>query len=208
MQNLPTPVLRLLSFGAVFGVVLLAIAPLRLTSFAQETRQEFIFRHFTPMGGDALILMPAKQRLQLLATLESKELEGVRQIREGKDEFLRGPDGGPFRYYPRELRFRLSIGQKVTFLEKNPALIETKDSPDEFQSNLRFQLKLFEGLKVDVLSPEEAKVIGVPTKIPYDERIYSVRFKLPRDVPAHERLKLEVYDRNGNQVAKFQVQLL
>ncbi len=207
MQNLPTPVLRtsglrLLSSGALVGAVLLAFASVSLISVAQDGRQEFIFRQYTPMGGDALILMPAKQRLQLLATLESKELEGVRQIREGKDEFLRRPDGGPFQYYPRELRFRLSIGQKVTFLEKNPSYIETKDSPEEFQSNLRFQLKLYQGLQVEVLTPEEAKVIGD------DERIYTVRFKLPRDVPSHERLKLEVYDRNGNQVAKFQVQLL
>ncbi len=193
---------------ALLVAVLLGLAAAVLDSAAQDGRQEFIFRQYTPMGGDALILMPAKQRLQLLATLESKELEGVRQIRLGKDEFLRGPDGGPFRFYPRELRFRLSIGQRITFREANPSAIETKDSPDEFQSNLRFQLKLFNGLQAEVLTPEEAKVIGVPTNIPYNERIYSVRFKLPRDIPAHERLKLEVYDRNGNQVAKFQVQLL
>jgi len=199
MQNLPT---------ARTFVLLTAIVSISFTGAAQDGRQEFIFRQHTPMGGDALILMPAKQRLQLLATLDSKELEGVRQIRYGKDEYLRGPDGAPFRFYPRDLGFRLSIGRKITLLEKNPLLVETKDSPDEFQSSLRFQLKLFHGLRVEVLTPEVAKVIGVPTHIPYDERIYSVRFKLPRDIPAHERMKLEVYDRNGNQVAKFQVQLL
>ena len=175
---------------------------------AQNIRQEFVFRQHTPMGGDALILMPAKQRIQLMATLDSKDLEGVRQIREGEDEFLRGPDGGPFRFYPQELKFRFSIGSKVTFLEKHPNPIETKDSPDEFQSNLRFQLKIFKGLEAQVLEPEEAKMIGVPKNIPYNERIYIVRFKLPQQVPASERLKLEVFDRNGNQIAKFQVQLL
>lgn len=184
-----------------------AILCLTLVVAAQD-RREFVFRHHTPMGGDALILLPSKKRLQLLATLESKELEGVRQIRYGRDEFLRGPDGGPFRFYPKELRFRFSIGQKVTFVEKNPNPIETQDTPDQFQSNLHFQLKLFDGLKAEVITPEEAKMIGVPKSIPYDQRIYSVRFKLPREVPSHERLKLEVYDRNGNQVAKFQVQLL
>lgn len=175
---------------------------------AQDGRQEFVFRQHTPMGGDALILMPAKQRLQLMATLESKELEGVRQIRQGKDEFLRAPDGGPFRFYPRELKFRFSVGRKITILEKNPNAIETQDSPDEFQSNLRFQMKLFKGLKTEVVEPVETKMIGVPKNIPHDERVYTVRFTLPREVPAHERLKLEVYDRNGNQVAKFHVQLL
>ncbi|MEO6119564.1 MAG: hypothetical protein ABIP12_02650 [Terriglobales bacterium] len=200
MQNLQVPARRLL--------LLVALASVTFTSAAQDKRQEFIFRHHTPMGGDALILMPAKQRLQVLATLESKELEGVRQIRIGKDEFLRGPDGTPFRHYPRELRFRFSIGRKVVFLEKDPMHVETQDSPDEFQSNLRFQLKLFKGLQVEVLTPEEANVIGVPTHIPYDERIYSVRFKLPRDIPSHERLKLEVHDRSGKLIAKFHVQLM
>lgn len=187
---------------------LVAVALCLTFVLSAQDRQEFVFRDRTPMGGDALILMPSKKRLQLLATLESKELEGVRQIRYGQDEYLRGPDGGPFRFYPRELRFRFSIGQKVTFIEKNPNPVETKDTPDEFQSNLRFQLKLFRGLDAEIIEPEESKIIGVPKNIPYDERIYSVRFKLPRDVPADERLKLEVYDRNGNQIAKFQVQLL
>src|SRR6185436_16358869 len=87
---------------------------LSFASSAQDGRQEFVFRQQTPMGGDALILMPAKKRIQLMATPESKELEGVRQIRIGGDEFLRGPDGNPFRFYPRELKFRFSIGQRVT----------------------------------------------------------------------------------------------
>lgn len=188
----------------LFGIGVLSLTLV----LAAQDRQEFVFRHLTPMGGDAVILMPARQKIQLMATLESKELEGVRQIRYGRDEFLRGPKGEPVPFYPRELRFRFSIGKRVVYLEKNPNPIETKDSPDEFQSNLRFQLKLFTGLKSEVLDPVEAKIIGVPKNIPYDERIYSVRFELPRPVPAHERLKLEVYDRNENLVAKFQVQLL
>lgn len=208
MQNLLSSARRSFLPGLLTGLALATIASVSLSSVAQEGRQEFIFRHYTPMGGDSLMLMPAKERLQVLATLQSKELEGVRQIRVGQDEFLRGPDGAPFRYYPRELGFRLSIGHRLDFAEKHPTLIETKDSPDEFKSNLRFLLKLFHGLETEVLSPEEAKIIGVPTKIPYEERIYLVRFKLPRDLPSHERLKLEVHDRNGNLVAKFQVQLL
>ena len=203
----PIPV-RMQNLQPDSGKWLVAAALCATLALAAQERREFVFRHHTPMGGDSLILMPSKKRVQLLATLESKELEGVRQIRYGQDEFLRGPDGGPFRFYPQELKFRFSIGQKVTFLEKNPSPIETKDTPDEFQSNLRFQLKLFDGLKAEVLEPAEAKMIGVPKNIPYEERIYSVTFKLPREVPAHERLKLEVYDRNGTQIAKFQVQLL
>ncbi|HUS19196.1 MAG TPA: hypothetical protein VMZ25_06065 [Terriglobales bacterium] len=177
-------------------------------SSAQQARQIFTFRHHTPMGGDAVILMPAKERIQLMATLESKELEGVRQIRDGKDEYLRAADGGPFRFYPSELKFRFSIGKKILLTEKNPNPIETTDSPDEFQSNLRFQLKIFQGLNVEVIEPEETRIIGVPKNIPYDERIYTIRFKLPRQVPAHERMKFEVFDRNGNQIAKFQLQLM
>ena len=187
---------------------LLATALCLSFALAAQERQEFVFRDRTPMGGDALILMPAKKRLQLVATLESKELEGVRQIHYGRDEFLRGPDGGPFRFYPHELRFRFRIGQKVTFFEKYPNPVETKDSPDVFQSNLRFQMKLFHGLNAEIIDPDEAKIIGVPKNIPYDERIYSVRFKLPREVPSDERLKLEVFDRHGTLITKFQVQLL
>jgi hypothetical protein len=200
MQNLLIP--------ARNSLLLSAMVCLAFGSSAQELRQEFVFRQHTPMGGDALILMPAKKRIQLLATLDSKELEGVRQIRQGQDHFLRAPDGGPFRFYPEELKFRFSIGQNLISYEKSPSPIETTDSPDEFQSNLRFRLKLFRGLTPEVLEPTETKFIGVPKNIPYDQRIYMVRFKLPREVPAHERLKLEVLDRNGNQVAKFQVQLL
>lgn len=183
-------------------VVLLSVA------LVAQARQEFVFRQRTPMGGDALILMPAKKRLQLMATLESKDLEGVRQVREGDDEYLRAPDGGQYEFYPPELKFRFSIGQRLTFIEKNPLRIETKQSPDEFQSNLSFQLKLFRGLHTEIIKPDEARMIGVPKEIPYDERIYSVVFKLPRRIPARERMRLEVYDSKGTQIAKFQVQLL
>lgn len=205
----PVPVrMQKLQSGWCRTLLASAAASLLVLALPAQDRREFVFRQLTPMGGDAVILMPARQKIQLMATLEAKELEGVRQIKYGDDVFLRGPNGESIRYYPRELRFRFSIGKKVVYIEKNPTPIMTSDTPDEFQSNLRFQLKVFRGLEAEVLEPSEAKIIGVPRNIPYDERIYSVRFQLPRQVPAYERMKLEVRDRNGNLVAKFQVQLL
>lgn len=199
MQNLQTGRLR----PSAAGLILL----LTLAASGQQ-RQESIFRTMTPMGGDTVQLMPAKTRIQIMASMESKELEGVRQIRDGQDEFLRAPDGSAFVWYPKELKFRFSIGSKMITVEKNPVLFETSDGADDFQSTLRFQLKIFNGLKSEVLVPVEVKMIGVPAHIPYDQRIYSIRFRLPQALPARERLRLEVLDRHGSLVTKFPVQLI
>ncbi|HUQ50381.1 MAG TPA: hypothetical protein VM056_06680 [Terriglobales bacterium] len=199
MQNLHTGRLRPAAAGLLLVLVLTA---------SGQKRQESIFRTITPMGGDTVQLMPAKARLQILASMESKELEGVRQIRDGADEFLRGPDGRAFMWYPKDLKFRFTIGSSMVSVEKNPIHFETADAVNDFQATLRFQLKIFTGLKSEVLAPVETKMIGVPASVPYDQRIYSVRFQLPNELPARERMRLEVLDRYGNLVTKFQVQLL
>ncbi|HUQ49784.1 MAG TPA: hypothetical protein VM056_03635 [Terriglobales bacterium] len=199
MQNLHIGRIRLVVAGLLLALVLTA---------SGQQRQESVFRTITPMGGDTVQLMPAKARLQILASMESKELEGVRQIRDGEDEFLRGPDGSAFKWYPKDLKFRFSIGSSLVAIEKNPIHFETADAVNDFQATLRFQLKIFTGLKSEVLTPVETKMIGMPASVPYDQRIYSVRFQLPNELPARERMRLEVLDRYGNLVTKFQVQLL
>jgi hypothetical protein len=161
-----------------------------------------------PIGGDSLILQPSKQRLNMLVTVESKDFENIKLSgNTNRSRKVTDLNGNAVDFYPRELTFRFTIGSRTSKEESVPYAVESRATPDQFQSNLRFRLKVFRGVDAQRFEPTEAKIVGVPAEVPYDERIYRVTFSLP-EIPVSDRMMLEVLDESGARVAKFHLQLM
>ncbi|MCU1286670.1 MAG: hypothetical protein JWO13_3020 [Acidobacteriales bacterium] len=191
-------------------VVLLALAiPIGVPTgaLAQNPDDGTQLHAAMPLGGDSIILQPAKRRLNMLATVECKDFENIKLVGTGGTKKVLDTDGNPVKQYPPELGVRFTVGSRTVSQEPTPNTVEATTDVDHFQSNLQFRLKVFHGIHATVLEPTEMKMIGIPADIPADERIYHLTFKLP-DVPVEDRIMFEVLDENGTRVAKFHLQLM
>jgi hypothetical protein len=160
-----------------------------------------------PLGGDSMLLQPSNQRLNMLATVESKDFENIKLYGSGRSRKVTDLNGNPVEFYPRELTFRFTIGSRTIKQETSAYIVNTPLPLDKFQSNLHFRLKVFRGIEVQNFDPAEAKIVGVPPEVPSDERIYRITFSLP-EIPVSDRMMLEVLDETGARVAKFHLQLM
>ena len=188
----------------MFGII--AVAGLALGQSAAPV-SDLRLRAITPLGGDALLLQPSKTIVGMLLTLECKELEDMRLVERDSHRAVLNPDGTQVTKYPENVKFRFTIGSRTQPNETSPLVVKISGTPDDFESHLHFRLKVFHGIESRELAPLEEKIIGVPASMPYDERIYSISFKL-NDVPAEDRIMFEVLDTSGTRVAKFQMQLM
>ena len=175
---------------------------------AQAIAPDIQYMATTPLGTDEVRLVPSGQVLTMLVTLESKELDGVRLTRTNSMATLKDRDGKDVTHFPPELTFRVTVGSKTKLIDHEPMDTEFDGTAHEFEETLQFRLKIFHGVDQVELDPEWQKIIGVPLEMPYDERIYRVRFKLPEQMPATDRVMLEVIDSEGERVGKFSVQML
>jgi len=159
------------------------------------------------LGSDSILLQPAKERLNMLLSVECPGLAKIVLIGDGPARKALTDDGSPVRSYPDSISFRFTIGSRTAADEMQPNEFETKASADHFQSNLHFRLRVFHGIHSTTYDPAEVTMLGVPADIPYDERIYHFTFKL-KDIPVDDRMMLEVLDEQGNRVGKFHLQIL
>lgn len=178
-----------------------------LLSFGQNNISRAHFSAVMPLGSDSILLQPAKERLNMLLSVECPEFEKIVANGYGRERSVTYDDGKPVRYYPNEIAFRFTIGSRTMPEEVQPNEFETKASVDHFQSSLRFRLKAFHGTSAKTYEPIEVKMLGVPVDVPYDERIYHFTFKL-KNVPIEDRMMLEILDEDGNRVGKFHLQIL
>jgi hypothetical protein len=178
-----------------------------LLSFGQNNISRAHFSAVMPLGSDSILLKPARERLNMLLSVECPEFEKIVVKGNGRERTVTYDDGKPVRYYPGQVSFRFTIGSKTTGDEVEPNEFETKANLDHFQSNLHFRLKVFHGIQTKTYEPTEIKMLGVPVNVPYDERIYHFTFKL-KNVPVEDRMMLEILDEDGNRVGKFHLQIL
>ena len=165
------------------------------------------FAAIMPLGSDSILLKPANQRLNMLASVECPEMEKIVAKGSSHDRTVTDLDGKPIPYYPREISFRFTIGSRTATDDVEPNDVDTKDTTDHFQSNLHFRLKVFHGTRATTYEPADLKMLGVPADVPFDERIYHFTFKL-KNVPVEDRMMLEILDEQGNRVGKFHLQLI
>jgi hypothetical protein len=198
-------VLAMAAIAACFAVA----QPGQKTSQPSPTTPPDVqFTAATPLGTDVLRLVPGGEVLDLMLTLESKELDGVKLTHTASGITLKDRDGQDVKYFPDELSFRFTVGSRTKLVDHEPMETEFDGSQQEFEDTLQFRLKIFHGIDQTEIEPEAQRIVGVPLEMPYDERIYRIRFKLPHHLPATDRMMLEIIDSEDERVSKFPVQLL
>jgi hypothetical protein len=184
-----------------------ALLSTTLLAFGQANPTSTKFSTVMSLGSDSILLQPAKERLNMLLSVECPGMEKIVLDGNGSSRIAVSDDGSPVRFYPQNISFRFTIGSRTSADEPQPNEVETKATADHFQSNLHFRLKVFHGMHSKSYDPVEVRMLGVPADIPYDERIYHFTFKV-KDVPVDDRMMLEILDEQGNRVGKFHLQIL
>lgn len=186
--------------GVFLGTTLLAFGQANPTT---TTRYAAVMS----LGSDSILLQPAKQRLNMLLTVECPGMEKIVVRGEGPARTASYSDGTPVRFYPQGISFRFTIGARTATDEEAPNEFETNVTADHFQSTLHFRLKVFHGTHTQVYEPTDVSMLGIPADIPYNERIYHFSFKV-KDIPVEDRMMLEILDEHGDRVGKFHLQIL
>ncbi len=159
-----------------------------------------------PLGSESFTVHPWKAQLTLLASAESPEFEGWRLEKRGTRRVLLDGMGEPVRYFPSHVDFRITAGTLEKLYGSDPFPLEAALPENDYLLQLRFQLKVFHGLRQQVIEPDEVKLIGVPDDIPYGERIFHLSFDLER-IPLEDRVVLEVLAPSGERLCKFHLDL-
>ena len=165
------------------------------------------FHSVVPLGVETFKLSTAKQTINLLASAESQQFEGVRLVGNGGSRVVLGPDGSPIHVYPRQVVFRVTATARGKSLDDRPVPVDANVDLNQYLLSLRFRLKVFRGLDYRELKPVRSEQIGVPGDVAYDERIYQLVFDLD-NVPVEERILLEVYDATGDRLTRFHLELM
>jgi hypothetical protein len=160
-----------------------------------------------PAGYEVVVLKPSGAEVSLLGLIECPELEGAQRVSEGVNSKIISADGTPMTEFPRNFSFRITASLRKTVISGPSNGISSEQSPQDFLMKLRFPLKVYDGLNVREIQPESVEMIGVPSDISYDERIYRVTFNL-NQMPITDRFVLEVRSPEGNRMAKFHFDLL
>ncbi|HZQ92157.1 MAG TPA: hypothetical protein VFA60_10230 [Terriglobales bacterium] len=167
------------------------------------------FHSVVPLGAEALQLPPADRMFVLFATAESPGFEGMRRYVQGSTRLVKDRDGEPVRYFPANVSFRVTATARRPYAETGepPFSLKSRYALDDLLLHLVFRARVYRGLNVRTLQPNDVQLIGVPADVPYDERIYRVDFTL-RDVAAEDRVVLEVLSPDGERLSKFHLELM
>lgn len=166
------------------------------------------FHSVMPLGSDSFVLGGSKASILLVATAISPEMEGWKKRAQDGSWFLYARDGSRAHTYPRQLQFRVTASQlERAMADYDPLDVESSLSVNDYLLGLRFQIKIFHGLHVQLVEPADIHMLGVPADIPYNERIYRLSFRLP-PIPVQDRLVLEVLSPEGVRLARFHFELL
>ncbi len=210
-MNVNRGLLPILSLSIVLLALLPALAgsPSAPPASSMEGADTIVvFDRVIPLGVDACIFKSSNRPLYLLASATSDDFRGMRQITRGKNRWLFARDGQSMKFYPERVSFRVTLSSRAnTLLDVDPIPVEVAGDPNGYMVNLRFRLKLFQGLHITEIAPDEVKMIGMPADVPYDERIYRVTFYLDH-VPLLHRSMLEILSPEGKRIAKFHLDLM
>jgi hypothetical protein len=166
------------------------------------------YRAPLPLGADGFILEPAHREFYILSCVEDRRFNRLQVSRVRKSPFVIDAAGDIWKHYPAEVTFR------VTATAMDPASIksdiekftETGDL-NGFLLGLHFRLKVFQGLNMQVVKPSSIHLIGVPSDVPYEERVYRVTFDTG-DFPVDARMVMEVSSPGGKLLSRFHLELL
>jgi hypothetical protein len=171
---------------------------------APET--ELVYRSLIPLGSETFMVQPWKSVLTVMASAENQRFEGWRRETRGDRRRLVDAAGQPVRVYPNAVDFRVSVGTRTRISGSDPLPLRASFPVNDYLLKLRFRVKIFHGLHSTSVEPASVAVIGVPSDVPYQERIYRASFALP-DVSITDRIVLEVLAPTGERLCKFHLDL-
>lgn len=194
------------SWPAIVLLVLGAALPGHSGSPADKNppATEFTYDRVIPLGGDVLQLEPMHRRLVLFGAVESAGLHGLKRVESGDRHWVVTPNGSRVRHFPDFVQFRITASARDDSVadETRPFRQHASTDLNQYLLALRFRAVVFRGLHEREIEPRSVRMIGVPADQPSDERIYLVGISLP-ELPATDRLVLEVLDADGNRLTKF-----
>ncbi len=166
------------------------------------------YRFPLPLGADGFVVEPQHRPFFLLASAEDPGHQNLLVRRVNLGGSVTAADGTQLRHYPDELRFR------VTASALDPSMLSSDVEPISYSGDmnslllgLRFRLKVYRALHMRVIRPTRVVEIGMPSDVPYDERVYRVAFDTG-DIPVDARLVLEVISPTGERLSRFHLELL
>jgi len=178
-----------------------------LSGTGQSLQSAYPFHSPAPAGYQVIMLLPWHSQVSILGLVECREIEGLQRISRGNKAFLISPDGARVEEYPREFNFRVTATLRKTLLDPPSESVTTTFIPQQFLMKLRYKLKVYRGLERRVLFPQSVKIIGVPADLPYDERVYRVKFDVD-NLAVTDRMVLEVLSPQDELLTHFSFGLL
>src|SRR5215471_9965928 len=127
-----------------------------------------------PAGYDILRVQPAGAVISFLGLVECPELEGAQQITEGANARIVNADGTRLTHFPTSFSFRITASLRKTVLAEPTDSFNSSEEPEQLLLKLRFRFKTYHGLDVREIQPESVQIIGIPSDVASDERIYRV----------------------------------
>jgi hypothetical protein len=169
---------------------------------------EYEFHSVLPLGSDLFVIHGFRGSVALMATALTPDLDGWKRVHEGGSRFLFTSDGQRARFYPRQVKFRVSaLALDRPPVDYEPLAVTSSLPINDYLLALRFQVRIFHGLHMRVVEPSNIHMVGVPADIPYSERIYRLTFDLPQ-VPVQDRMVLEVLSPDGVRLSRFHFELM
>ncbi|HYE26055.1 MAG TPA: hypothetical protein VEG32_12740 [Clostridia bacterium] len=173
-----------------------------------EQPSEFTFQAPVPLGAEHFKLLPSKRDFHLMASVETEAFDGVHVLRSRANPSVTRPDGTPMSSYPESLQFRVTASAlKGDAPIGEPTKVSSETDMNQYLLGMRFRLKVFRGIDMQMVEPTATQLIGVPPDQPFEERVYRVTFDT-RNVPLDARLVLEVLAPDGERLCRFHLEVL
>jgi hypothetical protein len=165
------------------------------------------FHSTTPAGYSVVRLEPSGVTVSFLGLIECPEIEGAQQISQGLAAKVVDSHGVPLRTLPRHVSFRITATLRKTLIDPPLDTVTSNDRPAEFLLKLGFRLKVYHGLERHQVDPESVTMIGVPSDVAYDERVFRIDFDLD-DLPVTDRVVLEIVSPDDELITHFSFGML
>lgn len=166
-----------------------------------------VFHASIPAGYEVLMVRPSGAIVSLLGLIECPELEGAQQVTSGVNAEIVTMDGERLRHFPQNFSFRITASLRKTVVIDPTDTFNSAERPEDLILKLKFRLKAYHGLDVLEIPPESIQIIGVPSDVASDERVYRIRFNVKK-LPVTDRCVLEVLSPEGDRLAKFHFDIL
>jgi hypothetical protein len=188
--------------AAIPVVVLAAVLPM-----ASQTSYVYAVNGRIPLGIETFRLQPDGHEFYLMASAENPGFQGLkRETDHSGREHLVNSHGEPVKFYPSRVQFRVTASSRESVLKDSPWETHAKVKVVDMLRELKFRVKVFHALEYRYVKPKFVEEVGVPDKVPYDERIYRVGFELG-EVPIDDRVVMEVISPSGERLCKFHLDL-